>query len=1308
MKARFVSLLVSFSAVTLLGCPGTTPLDCARKCAGEVAPPSVCVDGLTRRTFELSGHCADACSFVALDAPCATGCRDGQCADGATGGGTGTGGGAATGGGGGGTTGGGSGGGSGGGAGTGGGMTNPCDGVSCNTPPASACADAQTLRISEPTGTCSQGACSYATHDEACDHGCVDGACAGNPCQGVTCSAPPASVCLDGTTLKVFNASGTCSQGACSYAASQATCQFGCASGACVNDPCAGKTCSQPPAAFCLDVSTLRSFGTAGVCSGGSCLYTPADTTCQFGCSNGACAHDPCAGKSCTQPPAPACITSTTLRTFGTAGVCSGGSCLYTPADTTCQYGCTNGACAGNPCQGISCTTPPASTCADPQTLKTWQTPGACSGGACGYQSQLITCQYGCANGACANDPCQGVTCSQPPANTCADTQTLRTFTSPGTCAGGGCSYAPRLVTCQFGCASGACNNDPCAGVTCATPPAKACLDATHLRTFNASGACSAGSCTYAAIDSTCQYGCSNGGCNNDPCQGVTCSAPPAKTCVGSAVRTYSGAGSCSSGTCGYAYTDTPCPNGCGNGACKAPTCGSTTCDTPPSSTCTTANHLTTYFPQGSCSGTTCSYTGIEVECSQGCLNGACISGSWTLESSPFGTPLTATRVIFDAAGQPLITGCDASGDVLLRRRTASGWREETVDTGMGAYCQSAVSLDAAGEPMVAWYDSVNGDLRFALRNNGTWAPKELIANQDNVGSGVSMVTLPDGRPAVAYAHSTSTTGETRYAVRTSGTWADELLTTGANTTELVLLDGAVWVSLSAPAVAVRGASGGWAVTPVEPGTAYTSTTLAPHSLMLEHGVPSLLVTRTNPLRSSTQSAWRTLNASWSEVVLNDKPVAVRTEAPQAVLIAQGSSPVTGLIRVRRNEAWVDAVTSVPYFNWLSTIAAYTGTGGQHVIYDQYGRKLTSPAVCTPQCSTRACGDDGCGGSCGACSSGTCAPDGSCSAWKETTLTGYTPVAAALGSGTGLHLATTSGAIVRYRSNTGSGWSAPSDVPGSSSLLSAVIPVDTSDAPLVCTSQSAVSNYAVNRLAGGTWAVPATAVAGTFFDVDQAGTWYLARATSSQIYLRKATGGVWGSEVSVYTKPSSYDSVSLLAMAVSASGRVTMLISTPYWVSGSNPGYSYAWGLWTFESGAWAVSNLGWPSTLSSASAKLHYDGAETLHLATSQGYFTRAPGGGAVTAEAWPAGLTAASTFMPLNDRNGVHHFVYLRGSGATRELALAQRTGAGTWAIDTAPLLLGQHPWGTSAWLTATFDASNVPHVVLDDASTWRELTK
>ncbi len=195
-----------------------------------------------------------------------------------------------------------------------------------------------------------------------------------------------------------------------------------------------------------------------------------------------------------------------------------------------------------------------------------------------------FTCADGRCVPACEGDGCDGgsslcaaVVCSAPPEKRCLDTSTLRSFAPLGTCAEatGACDYAAIDTPCANGCEAGGCKDEPCAGVTCAPPPAPTCLDAATLRTVQP-GTCAApeGRCRYAETDVTCANGCVDGRCKNqDLCAGKTCTTPPAPTCVGAAVRAWSATGTCdgATGQCAYTSTDTPCPGSCQNAVCGPP-----------------------------------------------------------------------------------------------------------------------------------------------------------------------------------------------------------------------------------------------------------------------------------------------------------------------------------------------------------------------------------------------------------------------------------------------------------------------------------------------------------------------------------------------------------------------------------------------------------------------------------------------------------------------------------------------------------------------------------------------------------------
>jgi len=1234
-------------------------------CAQPPAP--FCANATTLRVFSSQGVCAQgSCLYTPSDSTCRFGCLNGRCTN------------------------------------------DPCQGVTCSTPPASACVNATTLRTFTSAGVCSGGSCLYSPVDSTCQFGCANGACVGNPCQGVTCGQPPAATCVNATTRRSFSNQGTCANGACSYVSSDTACPFGCANGACTGNPCQGVTCSQPPAATCATPTTLRTFSTAGTCANGACSYTSQETTCAFGCANGACTGNPCQGVTCGQPPANACLNATTLRSFNAQGTCSGGGCSYTSQDTTCAFGCANGACTGNPCQGVTCNQPPAPTCVNPTTLRNFSPSGTCSGGACSYTASESTCPFGCANGACTGNPCQGVTCATPPASTCLSPTTLRSFSSSGTCAGGACSYSPADTTCPFGCANGACVNDPCAQVACTTPPARTCLTPTTLRSFSATGSCSGGGCSYAPSDTSCGFGCANGACLNDPCVGVTCTTPPATTCVGNAVRAYSSGGTCTNGVCGYTFTDTACAAGCANGACQAPTCGGASCNTPPAPTCLNANRLRTAFPLGTCSNDTCGYTQYEVLCSQGCINGACIAGSWTVEFMPQASPalLFTADTVFDAAGEPLQVGCEqasstanySNGTVRFRRRTPSGWQEETVDVGMGAACNARLVLDGSGEPMVAWHDSVNNHLRFARRNGGAWAPKELIAT--SAGAGLSIALGASGQPLVSYGAAADVQLATRAA---NGSWTSEqVFTASSHLTALRVVGGVPWVLSTANRFQVASKPGAaWVVSAfsMADGTTGTPYSFKPDSFSVIGGVPRAVVS------DGLGWVWRSLvNGKLLSEPLGDEPLATRANELPAVWVSRASSGggQTAMIRVRQNDAWPDTLSTVPYATQLFRVVSYTGAAGRHVLMDAFGRRLSSPAsACVPRCAGRACGDDGCGGTCGGCATGFCASNGTCAPLRSTLLSGLVPQKAAIAAGaSSMHvLESANGYALSWRAFSGSAFGDPSSVPGASYGFTGARFDVVNEQPWAFTSGSAISTTVpLTRSAAGAWATgPARSSAGsTTLRFDAAGVGYAVRCTTAQVYLSTLAVGAsaWTAETSIITFGVS--GVTCLDSVIAPSGFV-------YVVGAAN-------GAPRLYSNAPGFTPVPLSAIANTSSLRMAADASGNLYLVTTPWAYVWRASTGALETETGPADV---SWYQPVHltiDRAGAPAVAFTKSG--SRNLVLARRTGPSAWTAEELPSsdAISQAPALGSATETRglVFDASNTPHLLYSDRGAWRHVTK
>ena len=273
-----------------------------------------------------------------------------------------------------------------------------------------------------------------------------------------------------------------------------------------------------------------------------------------------------------------------------------------------------------------TCDTPPANFCIG-DDLFSYGATGNCFLGSCDYPETVTDCSADgriCspAAGACV-DPCGGVTCDEPPANTCAG-DVLTAYPNPGTCGGGTCAYPPTTVNCAdtgdiCDPVSGACV-DPCLGVTCDSPPAAFCQgDDRH--TFD-SGLCLDGSCEYLELIEDCSMNLqvcdpATAACV-DPCTLITCDMPPADFCTGNILTTHPASGICSGGACSYAPTTTDCAASgdvcdTASATCVDP-CDGVTCDTPPAAFCD-AGDSHTFASTGTCSGGTCSYTETVTTC---------------------------------------------------------------------------------------------------------------------------------------------------------------------------------------------------------------------------------------------------------------------------------------------------------------------------------------------------------------------------------------------------------------------------------------------------------------------------------------------------------------------------------------------------------------------------------------------------------------------------------------------------------------------------------------------------------------------
>ena len=402
---------------------------------------------------------------------------------------------------------------------------DPCTGVVCDSPPEATCAGEEVVSGVAP-GTCVDGTCEYAEALTLCTElgeVCFEGACGPDLCEDVSCPDAPAPVC-DGDVAVVALPDG-CEGGVCTYPTSRVNCRsfgFECLGGACVPaDPCDLLRCDTPPASRCLDFDELVEHAASGTCSEGVCSYSQTSRFCSDTgevCILDACVPDPCDGVTCDSPPDSYCEGSVVISSVAT-GVCDLGGCFYdTEVGEDCAASgqvCDLGACVvPDDCTGVLCLDPPPGTCVGRQRLTYFQL-GTCDQGYCVYDSTLFDCEPAgqwCEDGGCVlEDPCLGVDCSGAVAEPYCDRDIRHVPTGVAECSAGLCEFPTTTTqdcaaTGEF-CVDGECvATDPCMGLLCETPPPPLC-DTIDIVTYDADGFCVGGICNYRTLRERCPPG---------------------------------------------------------------------------------------------------------------------------------------------------------------------------------------------------------------------------------------------------------------------------------------------------------------------------------------------------------------------------------------------------------------------------------------------------------------------------------------------------------------------------------------------------------------------------------------------------------------------------------------------------------------------------------------------------------------------------------------------------------------------------------------------------------------------------------
>lgn len=619
--------------------------------------------------------------------------------------------------------------------------------------------------------------------------GSVGGA-SGSGGAGGSCADECASSSCDGTTYKQC---GELDDDTCLDAYPDQACDTG---NACLVPSCDGATgctstpvvCNSPPANTCLDPNTLQTYDVTGACNAsGDCEYT----SNQIACPN--CpACDACANVTCNNPPSPCHVA---------VGSCSNGSCTYAYDNgKSCDDGdsctdndqCGTGVCAGS---AKACNTPPSSC---------YVAVGTCNAGTCNYVpddgkncSDLNACTTGdtCSAGTCTG---QAVTCNNPPAPTCVNAKTLRTYSLPGTCTSpAGCGYTQSDSTCAFACQSGTCVacTDEIVVADATTQGSSPSIEVdsfggVHITyrstvtgdlryatrafggTFSASSADAVATVSHTSLGLDSTNG--NHVAYDDGAPGYALlygyrsatGGSWSKTTVDSANHVLQSGGIFvdSKNALHIAYQASPGANAQLRYAFRAATGGAWT------------NSGVDLLATGGGASLVADGNGVVdiVYYGNPALNGglrhasrSTTGGAWTLATIDAGAATSSsfrTSIARSATALHVAYYDSLNGDLEYAEKAFGGsWATSSVDANSaGSYLSLAV--DSSGGVHIAYYDSANLDLKYAYRPSGGSFSTVTVDSAGSVGSEVGISVEPNGTAHIAYRDFTG--GSLKYARR--------------------------------------------------------------------------------------------------------------------------------------------------------------------------------------------------------------------------------------------------------------------------------------------------------------------------------------------------------------------------------------------------------------------------------------------------------------------------------------------------------------------------------------------------------------